>query len=79
MRSGLWPIVKGWSFLLFGPRGRKWHPFRREMAPIESVFKELANYLFNTFISRTDALQWANFIEAQLTLSLHEDEKTPNN
>jgi len=35
--------------------------------------------LSKTFTSRTDALQWAKFIEAQLTLSLHEDEKTPNN
>jgi integrase len=34
--------------------------------------------LSKTFTNRTDALKWAKFTEAQLTLSLHEDEKNPS-
>lgn len=37
------------------------------------------NTLSKTFNNRNDALQWAKFTEAQLTLDLHEDKKIPSN
>ena len=42
------------------------------------VYRVGNSALSKTFTSRVEALKWAKFTEAQLTLSLHEDERNPS-